>query len=190
MTASAARDLEQIAPALGPWIRIDGSVAGPAILGPEMGPFEVGAGLAVVEARGIEGDDGRLPALMLGVANGAVVGLVPVVPFLSGDPGGDLDMTGQAPAGGNFARCDMARRAVCISGLERVGRAQGIRDILRFRSRAPNRSGGRGYNQGKKRKEGPFRFHSYYYDISYTMNKRLSNDNRPAFRTDSGPGFH
>jgi hypothetical protein len=135
-----------------------------------MGSFEVGAGLAMVEARRIKGDDGRLPALMLGVADGAIVGLVPVVPFLSGDPGGDLDMTGQAFAGGNFARCDMARRAVGIPGLGRVGRAQGIRDVLRSRSRAPNRSGGDSHDQDKNRKECPFRFHSYYYDVSYILN--------------------
>ena len=150
-------------------------MADPAFPGSEMGPLEAGAGLAMVESRGVEGDDGLLPALMLGVANGAVVGLVPMVPFLGGDPGGDLDMTDQALGGGYFTGRDMARRAIGIPGLGRVGGAQGTRGVLRTGPRAPDGSGGRGQGQGEKRNEDPFRYHSYCYDISYILDRIMSN---------------
>ena len=84
-------------------------VAGFAILGLQMGALEVGPGFGMIEARWLEGDYVRLTALMFGVADGAVVGLVAVIALLGGDAGGDLGVTGEAFSGGHLARGHVTR---------------------------------------------------------------------------------
>ena len=157
-----------------------------------MGALEVRPGFGMVEARGLEGDDLRLAALMFGVADGAIVGFIAVIALLGGDARGDLRMAGQAFCGSHFPRGYMAGRALGFSRLGNVGRTQGPRHLLG--ARPPSGSGGqcRGDGQGGEQDEEtpwvvfPFGrerlsdgFHNYYFDISYINNIRVSNGSGP-----------
>jgi hypothetical protein len=94
-----------------------------------MSALQIGPGLGVVEVGGIQGHDIGLPALMFGVTDGTVVGLVAVEALSGGDAGADLGMTGEA-----LGRRDLARRLVAfgafVAGLRGVRFAQGAGDLL------------------------------------------------------------
>src|SRR5512136_908039 len=151
MTAPAARDLDEIGPAPGPGDGIRRGMADGAVLGPEMGALKHGSGLAMIEVRGIERDDGLLAALMLGVADGAVLGLIPMVARPGGDPRGDLAMTSQAFDGSHLGRGGVASGAGGVSRLRGMGRAQGPRGLLRRLRLAPEGREGCGGEDGEKR---------------------------------------
>src|SRR5665647_1801767 len=117
MAALAARGFEQIGPAEFSRHDVGRRVARLAGLDLEVGALDVGPGLGMVEIRRIQVQEVGLPALMLGVADAAVFGLVAVEAPLGGDACGDLGVAGQALGRTDLARGDVAGRAIAFAGL-------------------------------------------------------------------------
>jgi len=109
-----------------------------------MSALQIGPGLGVVEVGGIQGHDIGLPALMLGVTDGTVFGLVTVEALPGGDAGTDLGMAGEALGRRDLARGLMAFRAFGVAGLRGMRRAQGAGDLLEGADPGGDRDSGQG----------------------------------------------
>jgi hypothetical protein len=96
----------------------------------QVGTLKLGAGLGVIETILLQWDDVRLPALVFGVADGAIVGLVAVISLFCGDAGGDLRVAGEALGRGHFPRGHVAGRTVRLARLGDMDRAEGARHFL------------------------------------------------------------
>lgn len=109
-----------------------------------MSALQIGPGLGVIEVGGIQGHDIGLPALMLGVTDGTVVGLVTVEARPGGDAGADLGMAREALGRRDLARGLMAFRAFGVAGLRGMRRAQGAGDLLEGADTGGERDRGQG----------------------------------------------
>ena len=124
-------------------------MTGLAGLDPEVGALKVRAGLGVVEILGIEAQEVGLTALVFGVADAAVLGLVAVEAPMGGDPGGDLGVAGQTFGGARLARGDMADRAIALAGRGGVGGAERAGHLLGGAGPASDRGEYQGQDQAQ-----------------------------------------
>jgi hypothetical protein len=86
---------------------------------------------------------------MLGVADGALFGLVAVVARSGGDAGGDLGMAGEAFGGRDLSRGLVTGRAPGVAGFGGVGLAQRAGDLLGGAYPGGDRESGQGQQDGQ-----------------------------------------
>jgi hypothetical protein len=148
----------------------------------------------MVETLDVEGNQAGVLALVLGVAIGASLVLIPVEALRGGLLAGDLLMAGQALRGGGLLVGAVAGLAIRTRGLG-VGDAQGTRHLLALRP-SPGPGGASGGSPGgpereqekdsaDKRPSSDGRGHDRrssisYYDYNFYQNNRKKSIN-PSF---------
>jgi hypothetical protein len=163
-------------------------MAGIAIPGLRVGAAEVGSRLGVIEGIALQGYQAGLAALVLGMAEGAILALVAMVPRARGDALGDLLVAGEALDRRHLTGGGVARRAIGFAGLGGMGGAQGTGDLRDVRGLPDGGEDGGQDREGGESGGNELGFHSYQLHKSYNNGMKKSireGRTRPDFL----PGF-